>query len=154
MRGCALRLQWLQNSPFSLETDQHIVTVSLLPTLLYTFPQVWFFRERGRKRDREIETWTREKCHWFIALACPLLGIKLKTQACSLPGNWTSDLLVPGWMLNHWTTLDRLHRDLLMTAAESPGQLSELSKNKLTGQGTSHFNPFYVNPQDWQQGSL
>lgn len=41
-----------------------------------------------------------------------------------------------------------------MTAAETLGQLSELSENVLTGQGTSPFNLSYVNPQECLRAAL
>ena len=45
-------------------------------------------------------------------------------------------------------------RYLYITATEAPGQMAGLIKKFASWPGSSHFNPFYINPLECQQGSF
>ena len=58
------------------------------------FLNLFIFRERGREGERGRETSMFERNIYWLPLACPTLGTWPATQACSLTGNWTSNLSV------------------------------------------------------------
>lgn len=66
---------------------------------LFIFLFKLIFRERG-KYEGETETLLSEEKMDQLPSALPLPGIKAEFQVCALTWNWTSNLSVPGIMLN------------------------------------------------------